>query len=234
MGSISDISFSFPAFSPAPWGRSLTHDFLDQTMAPALPRENTHLTLRTQRHGRNDKVRNSVRVELGWAIGDPVFHDRRRGYLSNPVLHLRHVKRQATSEEETGGSRGRNKFDERTVICFQSSPSFPSWTSSFGVNEIHARWALSEVVSKTDDAHKENLRAGLKDDGAEEKLRREMAGKTMGPPSTGPGSFRAMHPGNCGNLGNVGNVECVTCRAHYPGDETNPPSPLSRSAKPCQ
>src|SRR2546428_12533876 len=32
-----------------------------------------------------------------------------------------------------------------------------------------------------------------------------------------PGSFRAMRPGN---------VESVTCRPHYPGDETNPPSPL--------
>src|SRR2546428_11527646 len=42
-----------------------------------------------------------------------------------------------------------------------------------------------------------------------------------------PGSFRAMRPGNRGNLGNVGNVESVICRPHYPGDETNPPSPLS-------
>jgi hypothetical protein len=39
-------------------------------------------------------------------------------------------------------------------------------------------------------------------------------------------SFRAMRPGNCGNLGSVGNVESVTCRAHYPGDGTNPLSPL--------
>src|SRR6266700_3610679 len=35
-----------------------------------------------------------------------------------------------------------------------------------------------------------------------------------------------MRPGNCGNLGNVGNVESVTCTPYYPGDETNPPSPL--------
>ena len=31
-----------------------------------------------------------------------------------------------------------------------------------------------------------------------------------------------MRPGNCGNLGNIGNVESVTCRPHYPGDETIP------------
>ena len=42
-------------------------------------------------------------------------------------------------------------------------------------------------------------------------------------PSKGPGSFRAMPPGNCGNLGNIGNVESVTCRPHYPEDGTNPP-----------
>ena len=41
------------------------------------------------------------------------------------------------------------------------------------------------------------------------------------------GSFRAMRPGNGGNLGNIGNVESVTCRPHYPGDGTNPPSPLN-------
>jgi hypothetical protein len=36
-----------------------------------------------------------------------------------------------------------------------------------------------------------------------------------------------MRPGNCGNLGDFGNVVSVSYRPHYPGDETNPPSPLS-------
>src|SRR5438093_3838375 len=45
----------------------------------------------------------------------------------------------------------------------------------------------------------------------------------------GPGSFRAMCRGKCGNLGNIGNDESVTCRPHYPGDGTNPPSPLPPS-----
>ena len=41
--------------------------------------------------------------------------------------------------------------------------------------------------------------------------------------SQGPGSFRAMRPGNGGNLGNFGNVESVTCRPPYSGEGTNPP-----------
>ena len=36
-----------------------------------------------------------------------------------------------------------------------------------------------------------------------------------------------MRRGHGGNLGNVGNIESVTCRPHYPGDGTNPPSPLN-------
>jgi hypothetical protein len=39
----------------------------------------------------------------------------------------------------------------------------------------------------------------------------------------GPGSFRAMRPGNCGNLGNIGNSKSLTCRLDYRGDDSNPP-----------
>src|ERR1051326_2527571 len=35
-----------------------------------------------------------------------------------------------------------------------------------------------------------------------------------------------MRHGICGNLGSFGNIESVTYRRHYPGDGTNPPSPL--------
>jgi hypothetical protein len=87
--------------------------------------------------------------------------------------------------------------------------------------KIHARVGAIQITEQ-DLSHASETRAELKRI-ARRKAETENGGLNKRTRRQGPGSFRAMRPGNCGNLGNIGNVESVTCRPHYPGDGTNPP-----------